>query len=79
MSAAELLPQAAAAGVTFVPGSDFYLRGEGGGGSARLAFSFVSLDEIDEGVSRLAELLGDDAASDRAARGASLPAGRSRG
>jgi 2-aminoadipate transaminase len=78
-SAADLLLQAAAAGVTFVPGTDFYPRGEGGAGSARLAFSFVSPDEIEEGVSRLAELLGDGAASDRAARGAGLPAGRLRG
>ena len=79
VSAAELLPHAADAGVTFVPGTDFYPRGEGGAGSARLAFSFVSPDEIDEGVSRLAELLADGAASDRAARGAGLPAGRSQG
>ena len=79
VSAAELLPHAADAGVTFVPGTDFYPRGEGGAGSARLAFSFVSPDEIDEGVSRLAELLGDGAASGRAARGAGLPAGRSQG
>jgi len=79
VSAAELLPHAADAGVTFVPGTDFYPRGEGGAGSARLAFSFVSPDEIDEGVSRLAELLAGGAASDRAARGAGLPAGRSQG
>src|SRR5207237_3171392 len=79
VSAAELLPPAADAGVTFVPGTDFSPRAAGGAGSARLAFSFVSPDEIDEGVSRLAELLADGAASDRAARGAGLPAGRSQG
>ncbi len=43
----------AAEGVTFVPGADFFP--EGGGESAiRLAFSYVSPDEIGEGVRRLA-------------------------
>jgi len=51
--ATELLGRATAAGVTFVPGSDF----GGEPGSARLAFSFASPAEIDEGVSRLAELV----------------------
>jgi DNA-binding transcriptional MocR family regulator len=53
VDAAELLGPAAEAGVTFVPGADF-------GGpplSARLAFSFVSPAEIDEGVRRLANLV----------------------
>jgi len=48
-----LLGRATAAGVTFVPGSDF----GGEPNSARLAFSFASPAEIDEGVSRLAELV----------------------
>jgi 2-aminoadipate transaminase len=51
--ATELLGRATAAGVTFVPGSDF----GGEAGSARVAFSFASPAEIDEGVSRLAELI----------------------
>ena len=51
--ATELLGRAAAAGVTFVPGSDF----GGERNSARLAFSFASPAEIDEGVSRLAALV----------------------
>jgi len=51
--ATELLGRATAAGVTFVPGSDF----GGEPNSARLAFSFASPAEIDEGVSRLAELI----------------------
>ena len=56
--AAALLARAEAAGVTFVKGADFYLPGSGGGaGSARLAFSFASVDEIGEGVSVLASLL----------------------
>jgi DNA-binding transcriptional MocR family regulator len=54
----EFLPGAEEAGVTFVQGSDFFPAGSGGGrSSARLAFSFVSPDEIREGVSRLAGLL----------------------
>ncbi|HEX6702706.1 MAG TPA: PLP-dependent aminotransferase family protein [Gaiellaceae bacterium] len=74
-----LLARATAAGVPFVPGTDFYPRGEGGASSARLAFSFVSPDEIDEGVSRLAELLPDVPAAGTAARAAALPARRSPG
>jgi 2-aminoadipate transaminase len=47
---------AEAAGVTFVAGQDFFADG-GGSRSMRLAFSFVSPDEIAEGVARLAPLL----------------------
>jgi len=53
----ELLGRAEAAGVTFVRGTDFFLPGEGGERSARLAFSFVSPAEISEGVARLAALV----------------------
>jgi 2-aminoadipate transaminase len=56
--ATELLGRASGAGVTFVPGVDF----GGGPGSARLAFSFASPTEIEEGVARLAELVGSPAA-----------------
>ena len=52
----ELLTRAEAAGVTFVKGSDFFPVA-GGERSARLAFSFASPAEIDEGVSVLASLL----------------------
>jgi Transcriptional regulators containing a DNA-binding HTH domain and an aminotransferase domain (MocR family) and their eukaryotic orthologs len=45
-----LLGPAGEAGVTYVPGPDF----GGAPNTARLAFSFVSLDEIREGVRRLA-------------------------
>ena len=38
-------------------GSDFFADGQGGS-SARLAYSFVDVDEVDEGVSRLASLVG---------------------
>jgi 2-aminoadipate transaminase len=53
--AAELLGRATAAGVTFVKGSDF----GGPADTARLAFSFVSPDEIHEGVRRLAALVAE--------------------
>ena len=53
LDAAELLERARDAGVTFVPGADF----GGPPSSARLAFSFVSPAEIDEGVRRLARLV----------------------
>ena len=55
--AAELLSRAEAAGVTFVPGSDFFAGGRGGHSSARLAYSYASPGEIGEGVGRLASLL----------------------
>jgi 2-aminoadipate transaminase len=54
------LADAEAAGVTFVPGPDFFADGSGAS-SMRLAFSFVSTDEIAEGVTRLAPLLAGDA------------------
>ena len=57
VDAADLLARAEASGVTFVKGSDFYAAGAGGQSSARLAFSFVSPQEIAEGVGRLAALL----------------------
>jgi 2-aminoadipate transaminase len=58
----DLLGRARESGVTFVPGSDFFLPGEGGETAARLAFSYVSTDEIAEGVSRLASLVAAAAA-----------------
>ena len=50
VDASELLGRAEAAGVTFVKGTDF----DGAFDTMRLAYSFVSLDEIAEGVTRLA-------------------------
>lgn len=50
---AALLGPAGEAGVAYVPGVDF----GGEPNTARLAFSFVSLDEIGEGVRRLAALV----------------------
>jgi 2-aminoadipate transaminase len=54
---AELLGKAEAAGVTFVKGSDFFVPGGGGERSLRLAYSFVSPEEIAEGIAKLAPLL----------------------
>jgi 2-aminoadipate transaminase len=50
------LARAEAAGVTFVNGTDFFADGSGTQ-SMRLAFSFVSPEEISDGVTRLAGLL----------------------
>jgi DNA-binding transcriptional MocR family regulator len=50
VDAAAVLARAESAGVTFVKGSDF----GGPPNTARLAFSFVTPDEIHEGVRRLA-------------------------
>jgi 2-aminoadipate transaminase len=44
---------AAARGVAFVKGTDFVL--EGGESSLRLAYSGVTVAEIEEGVARLAD------------------------
>ena len=53
VDASELLVRAEAAGVTFVKGTDF----NGEPDTLRLAYSFVSVDEIADGVSRLAAAL----------------------
>jgi DNA-binding transcriptional MocR family regulator len=55
IDAGALLSRAHAAGVTFVQGTDF----GGAPNTARLAFSFVSPDEIREGVRRLAALVAE--------------------
>jgi len=52
-----LLAKAEAAGVSFVKGTDFFPGGNDGERSLRLAFSFVSPDEIAAGVATLASLL----------------------
>jgi 2-aminoadipate transaminase len=57
VDAAELLGRAGERGVTFVKGADFFVPGGGGQRSVRLAYSFVSPTEIDEGISRLARLV----------------------
>ncbi len=55
--AGALLARAEEQGVTFVKGSDFFPPGQGGGASARFAYSFVSVGDVREGVARLAGLL----------------------
>ena len=55
--AERLSAEAEEAGVTFVKGSDFFPGGQGGEHALRLAFSFVSPDEIAEGVSVLGSLV----------------------
>ena len=60
---AELLGRAAAAGTSFVKGSDFFPGGRDGRTAARLAYSYVTPAEIGEGVTRLAGLLGREGAS----------------
>jgi 2-aminoadipate transaminase len=56
VDAADLLERATDAGVTFVKGADFFSAG-GGERSARLAYSFVSPEEIEMGIAQLAELV----------------------
>jgi len=70
--AAELLTRAEAAGVTFVKGSDFYPGGSGGQSSVRLAYSFVSSQEIRDGIGRLGRP--GRASAARAAAGAAATA-----
>lgn len=53
VDARELLGRAETAGVTFVPGSDF----GGPPNSLRLAFSFVDVDAVAEGIARIASLV----------------------
>ena len=55
VDAGGLLARAGSGGVTFVPGTDF----GGTPNTARLAFSFVSPDEIREGVRRLATVVAE--------------------
>src|SRR5262249_416865 len=59
----EVAAGGAEAGIAFVSGSDFFPGGAGGESSLRLAFSFASVDEMGEGVARLARLLAPAAAT----------------
>jgi DNA-binding transcriptional MocR family regulator len=59
----EVAAHAAEAGIAFVNGSDFFPGGAGGESALRLAYSFASVDEIGEGVARLAGLLTPAAAT----------------
>jgi len=55
-NARELNKLATEAGAPFIPGDDFMI--EGGESSARLAFSGVPAEQMDEGISRIADALG---------------------
>jgi len=57
----ELQRRGEAAGVTFVAGTEFYPPGSEGASSARLAYSFVSPEEVRTGVERLSALLREPA------------------
>jgi 2-aminoadipate transaminase len=52
LDAGALLPQATAAGVSYIPGASYFARGDGAR-QLRLAFSFLPPDELVEGVRRL--------------------------
>jgi 2-aminoadipate transaminase len=56
-----LLARAGEQDVTFIKGADFFFHG-GGEEAARLAFSFATATEIDEGLARLGRLVRDAAA-----------------
>ena len=56
VDAGQLAISARAAGVEFVPGAGFHADG-GGSNTARLAFSFPSVDDVAEGARRLARLV----------------------
>jgi DNA-binding transcriptional MocR family regulator len=56
VDAGQLNTAATAAGVSFVPGAGFFRDGRGGS-TARLSFSYPSVDEIREGAQRLTALI----------------------
>jgi 2-aminoadipate transaminase len=56
VDAGELSERAGAAGVAFIPGAGFF-HGERGRSTARLSFSYPSVDEIRVGAHRLARLV----------------------
>jgi 2-aminoadipate transaminase len=57
LDAMELRATAVEAGVAYVPGSPFY-PGEGGRDEIRLAFSYLSEEDLGEAVARLASVIG---------------------
>jgi DNA-binding transcriptional MocR family regulator len=56
MDGTALAPAAEAAGVSYVPGASFFTSG-GGERYCRLAFTLVSLEELEEGARRLGTVL----------------------
>jgi 2-aminoadipate transaminase len=65
VDAEEMLPRAIAHKVAYVPGASSYVDG-GGHNTMRLAFSLCALEQIDEGVRRLAEVVTETIASCKA-------------
>lgn len=65
VDAEEMLPRAIAHKVAYVPGASSYVDG-GGQNTMRLAFSLCALEQIDEGVRRLAEVVTETIASCKA-------------
>jgi 2-aminoadipate transaminase len=61
VAADNLLARAGEEDVVFIKGADFFFHG-GGGESARLAFSFATPHEIEEGITRLGRLVREAAA-----------------
>jgi len=61
VAAETLLARAGEEGVVFIKGADFFFHG-GGEEAARLAFSFATAHEIDEGITRLGRLVREAAA-----------------
>ena len=62
VDAEEMLPRAIAHKVAYVPGASSYVDG-GGHNTMRLAFSLCALEQIDEGIRRLAEVVTETIAS----------------
>ena len=56
MEAGRLLPAAEAAGMSYIPGTNFHLDGRGQA-TLRLAFSLYAPDDLAEGGRRLARAL----------------------
>jgi GntR family transcriptional regulator/MocR family aminotransferase len=68
MDAVPLLERAAARGVAFTPGNAFFVDG-GGEQTLRLSFSALPAHQIDEGIRRLADVIGEaERRPERAAR-----------
>jgi 2-aminoadipate transaminase len=54
---AALLPAALAAGVGYVPGKYFYFTPGAGREALRLSFSYLALDQMEQGVAALGRVL----------------------
>ncbi len=57
VDAAALAPQAMARGVAYVPGQPFFAPGADGRRYLRLSYSYVAVEQIDEGLRRLATVI----------------------